>query len=119
MSQSPSVLIVEPSADAREVLRTVLERRGLKILEAFDAHNGLRLAHEFHPDVIVVDLDEMDIDQAALQAEFEAESTSCASSLIVLGKVARHSLPADQVLAKPYHFAPLVHKIEQLAAKAA
>ena len=119
MSQSPSVLIVQPSAETREVLRTVLERRGLNILETGDAHDGLRLAHAHHPDVIVVDLDEMNVDQAALQAEFEAESTSSASSLIILGKVARHALPADQVLAKPYHFAPLVHKIEQLAAKAA
>ena len=39
------------------------------------------------------------------------------SSLIILGKLRQGSLlPASHVLSKPYHFAPLVHTIEELAA---
>src|SRR4029453_2915874 len=118
MSQPPSVLIVEPSSDEREVLRTVLARRGLRIWEAAEGQQGLELAQEHHPDVIVLDADAHHADEVA--ARFGAASTGERSSLIVLGRLRRDgALSGTQAIAKPYHFAPLVHKIEQLAAKAA
>jgi Response regulator containing CheY-like receiver, AAA-type ATPase, and DNA-binding domains len=118
MSQPPSVLIVEPSADEREVLRTVLARRGLRIWEATAVEQGLALAREHHPDVIVLDAEEHDGDE--VEARFSAASTGERSRLIVLGRMrAGRAAPGTQAIAKPYHFAPLVHKIEQLAAKAA
>jgi CheY-like chemotaxis protein len=120
MSQSPSVLIVEPSADDREVLRTVLERRGLRIWEAAAVEQGLELAREHHPDVIVLDAEANHAGDESIQAEFDAISSEQTSSLIVLGRISRdRSLPASQVIAKPYHFGPLIHKIELLAARAA
>ena len=39
-----SVLVVDPSAENREVLRTVLHQRGLRIFEADEATSGLALA---------------------------------------------------------------------------
>jgi DNA-binding response OmpR family regulator len=112
-------LIVEPSADDREVLRTALERRGLRIFEAAAAADGAKLAAEHHPAVIVLDLDNQPED-AAVPAEFDAQHAGATPSIIILGTARRgHMLPADQVIAKPYRYAPLVHKIEQLAAKAA
>ena len=118
MPGSRSVLIIEPSADEREVLRTVLERRGLRIFEAAAANEGLQLAREQHPDVIVVDMDAQTAGQADLPAAFDDEGRG--QSVIVLGKArSTGRLPADRVIAKPYHFAPLVRKIEELAAKAA
>jgi len=120
MTRSPSVLIVEPSADEREVLRTVLERRGLRIWEAAGVERGLELARKHHPEVIVLDADANRSGNESIQAEFDATSTDQHSSLIVLGRISRdRSLPAGQVIAKPYHFGPLIHKIEQLAGKAA
>ncbi|MCI0359449.1 MAG: hypothetical protein L0211_13310 [Planctomycetaceae bacterium] len=118
MSQPPSVLIVEPSADEREVLRTVLARRGLQIWEAAEVEQGLALAREHHPDVIVLDAEAQRADE--VEARYGAASAGQRSSLIVLGRVGRDcAIAASQTIAKPYHFAPLVHKIEQLAAKAA
>jgi DNA-binding response OmpR family regulator len=117
---APAVLIVEPSADDREVLRTALERRGLRIFEASAAADGAKLAEEHHPAVIVLDLDNQPDDGGRVPAEFAAVHDSAAPSIIILGKACRgHALPPDQVIAKPYRYGPLVHKIEQLAAKAA
>jgi CheY-like chemotaxis protein len=119
MHTSNSVLIVDPSADEREVLRTVLARRGLRIFEAAEVDEGLALAREHRPDVIVLDSD-VQTAAADLPAAFEGQDGACERSVIVLGAAARpHRLPADQVIARPYHFAPLVRKIEELAAKAA
>ena len=117
---SPTVLIVDASADNREVLRTVLARRGLQIFEAEAADRGLELAREHRPDVIVLDLEAEKIDADAIRRQFSAEATSQESRLIVLGKIRRGPVfTGGHVISKPYHFAPLIHTIEQLAAKAA
>ena len=120
MPSSRSVLIVEPSADEREVLRTVLQRRGLRIWEAAEVEAGLELAREHHPDVIVLDAEARHADDADVQAQFDAAAREPHASLIILGRLRHHSsLPSSQQVAKPYHFGPLIHKIEQLAGKAA
>ena len=116
---SPSVLVVDPSAENREVLRTVLQQRGLRIWEADEAQAGLALAQEHHPDVIVLDLDADDANSDGVQLELRRELARENSSLIILGRLrGDSSLPARQVLSKPFHFAPLVHSIERLAAAA-
>jgi DNA-binding NtrC family response regulator len=117
---APSVLIVDPSADNREVLRTVLAGRGLRILEASAAEQGLELARAHHPDVIVLDLDAQQLEAEGVREQFAAETGHGEHHLIVLGKVRRSPFfTGGHVISKPYHFAPLVHTIEQLAAKAA
>jgi CheY-like chemotaxis protein len=120
MPPPKTVLIVEASADEREVLRTVLERRGLRIFEADGADEGLQLARDEHPDVIVLDMDARALeDGSELSAAFD-QACGDPTNVIVLGTVRSTArLPADQVIAKPYHFGPLVRKIEELAAKAA
>jgi CheY-like chemotaxis protein len=114
-----SVLVVDSSAENREVLRTVLHQRGLKIFEAEEAVSGLALAQEHHPDVIVLDLDADHAASEALDSQWRQEIDRDSSSLIILGKLRRDSLlPASRIVSKPYHFAPLVHTIQELAAAA-
>ncbi|MCH8177391.1 MAG: hypothetical protein IIC09_04185, partial [Proteobacteria bacterium] len=55
-----SVLIVDPSRDTREVLRIALARQGVEVLEADQRAEGMSIARERHPDVIVVDLEDPD-----------------------------------------------------------
>ena len=116
----PSVLIVDASPDNREVLRTALVRRGLTILEAEAVSEGLEMAREHRPDVIVLDLEAEKIEADSIRQQFSAEATSQESQLIVLGKIRRGPVfTGGHTISKPYHFAPLIHTIEQLAAKAA
>lgn len=124
--QSPSVLIVDSSADNREVLRTVLARRGMQILEADAADTGLKLAHKHHPDVVVLDLEAEQADASAIREQFVEEARGRQKNVIVLGKIRRGTAFPDDavftgghVISKPYHFAPLIHTIERLASKAA
>jgi hypothetical protein len=70
--------------------------------------------------VIVLDLEAQAADDEGLRDAYDAQSAGPETSLIVIGKARRYrGLPQAQVVAKPYHFAPLIHTIEQLAAKAA
>jgi CheY-like chemotaxis protein len=113
------VLIVDSSADNREVLRTVLARRGMQVLEAEAAEEGLTLAHEHCPDVIVLDLEAERPDAASMRQQFAGAARNRDKSVIVIGKIRSGPVfTGGHVISKPYHFAPLVHTIEQLAAKA-
>lgn len=120
MNQPASVLIVDRSADNREVLRTVLQRQGLRIFEAPEAEQGLELARTHQPDVIVLD-DECDASAPGqFTTECDARAGEHSPRLVILGRIHTGSgSQAARQIAKPYHFAPLVHTIQQLAAKAA
>lgn len=111
-----SVLIVDRSDDTREVLRTVLEARGLNILEASGARQGADLAQRFHPEVIVLDAESDEADNEWVHDRYEHESTAHHSHLLVLGRNQRFAatLPIDRIMPKPYHYAPLIRKIEEL-----
>ncbi len=63
----PSVLIVDRSKDSREVLRTVLEKRGVRTWEAAEARRGVELARQHHPQVIVLDLEAGDADHEEIR----------------------------------------------------
>ena len=121
-SRRASLLIVDESSDSIEVLRTIFELRGVSIFEADAADRGLASIRQHGPDVVVLDLElEPEADRKKLlQEAFESESRARDSDLVILGKAARPTaLPADHIVAKPYHYGPLVRTIEQLLARRA
>jgi DNA-binding response OmpR family regulator len=120
----PCVLIIDPSAENREVLRTALMRQGTEVVEAARTDDGLRLAQSRQPDVIVVDVECETAKAESIAEDFRGISTGQAPSMVVLGtpRQARQviisgRMPADEFVRKPYHYAPLIHKIEQLLAE--
>lgn len=112
-----SVLVVDPLEETREVLRTALESRGLHILAAAEAEQGLALAREHHPDLIVLDL-ECEGGKAAACGELT--SIAAETPVVLLGSARRAPGKAcpGQFVSKPYHYAPLIRKIEELLAEA-
>ena len=113
MGERSSVLIIERSGEIREVLRTALGRRGWQIFEASRADLGLELARRHQPALVVLDLDEQPAE--AWSDEFSTFSKSAKQTpLIVLGTVRRLRVNVGEFVPKPYHYSPLVSKIEQL-----
>ena len=118
---SASVLIVDRSEETRDVLRTILQTRGVNIFEAKQGAAGLELLREQHPHVVVLDL-EVDDDCTGLQGAYEDESRRDGTSLVMLGKVKGSNRSDDgdkssetrHVIEKPYHYGPLIRTIEQL-----
>ena len=115
MDSHRSVLIVDASDETRVVLQTVLERRGVRTMAASQARQGLALAQEHHPDLIVLDLE---IDPGGLEevaAPFAEQSRTDHGSLVLLGSVRRqYPLHQGEYVAKPYHYAPLIRRIEEI-----
>lgn len=114
--QPGCVILVGPNGDSREVLSTALRRRGLETYAAGQARTALRLIEEHAPDVVVLDGETADAGDGGIQAALEAQLEARGTPLIVLGRVRGQTLLPREVLTKPYHFAPLVHTIQELAA---
>ena len=112
-----SVLIVDESDDAREVLRTILARRGVRIFEAREERTGVAIARSQRPSVIVVDVDASPndltvCDELAEQADIDR------TSVVLLGSIRRwKGTTPREIVRKPYHFGPLIRKIEGLLAE--
>ena len=54
-SARPLVLIVDDHSDTRELLRSVIESKGYRVVEARDGEEAVRLAECFLPNLILMD----------------------------------------------------------------
>jgi CheY-like chemotaxis protein len=109
------VLIVDAADETRVVLQTALERLGLKTLAASQANEGLALAKEHRPELIVLDLEIEGGTPDDIASQFAQQTRSGVTSLVLLGGVRRpQPLPQGEYIAKPYHYAPLIRKIEEI-----
>lgn len=51
-----TVLLVEDNEDNRVVYATILQHHGYRVCEATNGQDAVRLAHEAHPDAILMDI---------------------------------------------------------------
>ena len=56
MGSKPKVLIVDDELDVRTLVAFHLERDGFDVLTSADGENGLKLAQEFRPELIILDI---------------------------------------------------------------
>lgn len=96
------------------MLTTALERRGIRTFTANRVDDGLELARRYSPDLVVFDLETPG--GVAEDAEAALSAIADQRSLIALGSVRSHRAPlcGGEFVRKPYHYAPLIRKIEEL-----
>ena len=116
MNGQRSVLIVDRSEETREVLQTVLERRGVRTLAAGRAEKGLELARRHHPDLVVLDLELDDMPAEEFCGAGETPALQYQPQFVLLGSLRRQGncLPEGEFVAKPYQYGPLIRRIEEL-----
>lgn len=110
------VLIVDRSAESRDVLASLLARRGAEVLEARGTAAAAAMAAENSPHLIVVDGDATTAGPPGGDGDLAAVAARNAVPIVVVGAIRRSAspLPVEQFVAKPYHYAALIRKIEEL-----
>lgn len=58
----PSILIIEDNEQNMYMLSYLLESSNYKVIKAYNGIDGLRLAHENHPEIILIDIQLPDMD---------------------------------------------------------
>jgi CheY-like chemotaxis protein len=110
------VLIIDKSAESRDVLRTLLERRGAMTMESKRPDQAVELAARFRPHLIVLDAESDHSDAGAATINLCTAARRTDTPIVILGTVRRPSgdHANSQIVAKPYHYGQLIHKIESL-----
>lgn len=118
MLPAPRILIVDESAESREVLSTLLQRQGATTLEADRPELAIQITSLQRPDLIVFDADSDHSDGGEPTCDLGAAATRNDTPIVVLGTVRKHRelLSTGEFVAKPYHYPPLIRKIEELLA---
>jgi CheY-like chemotaxis protein len=120
-----TVLLVEDNADNRTVYRSVLEHMGYDVQEAADGEEGIRIAGELRPDLILMDLSIPKCDGLEATRRLKAHPDTEAIPVVAL---TAHALPEDRAraneagcdscLAKPVEPARVLAEVERLIGRA-
>lgn len=108
------VLIVDQSAESREVLCALLARSGTAAIEATRAGEALPLAEQLAPQLIVLDVDSDSSENQTATRELAAVARRTNTPIVLLGRITGPELALDpsELLAKPYHYGQLIRRIE-------
>jgi len=111
---------VDASQESREVLRLLLELRGATTIETDRPEEGARLAARLHPNLIILDAESDRSPTGEPTNDLRKVASRNDTPIVILGKVRQLGgpLPPDQIVAKPYHYGPLIRKINGLLAAA-
>lgn len=114
-----TILLVEDNEMGRDMLSRRLERRGFTLVTAEDGEEGVRLAREHQPDLILMDLSLPVLDGWDATRRLKSDDATKQIPIIAL---TAHAMTGDESRAraagcndfdtKPVDFARLISKIE-------
>lgn len=115
------ILIVEDNEDNLSLLQLLLEREKYKVLSARDGLEGLKIARQEQPDLVLLDLAMPEMDGWELAKTLKADITTQRIPIIA---VSAHALPKDReralasgcdgFIVKPFSIANLTAEIARL-----
>jgi GAF domain-containing protein/CheY-like chemotaxis protein len=106
-SSAPTVLVIDDDADARDLMRRFLAREGFDTLTAADGSEGLRLARQFKPNLITLDVMMPRMDGWGVLKELQADPALAAIPVVMLSILDEQekgfALGAADYLVKPFN----------------
>jgi len=119
-----TILIIEDQADMRENIATILHMEGYEVLEAGDGREGLNVAREDKPDLILCDVMMPKIDGHGVLQALRADRTISGTPFIFLTARGEKqdqrtgmNLGADDYLIKPVSAEDLLNAVEARLAR--
>ena len=114
---APLVMIVDDDPNARHLLAATVRREGYRVIEAADGETALTLAHEWHPDIITLDVLMPRMDGWAVLTAFKSDLELAETPIIIVTVLEDRgiavSLGAAEFLTKPVDRARLAATIRQ------
>ena len=117
---SRRIMIVEDTADNRQIMRDLLSTAGYDLVEAIDGEAGVRLAATEHPDLILMDIQLPVIDGYEATRRIKADATLAHIPIIAVTSYAlsgdeakARAAGCDGYVAKPFSPRQLLAKVRE------
>ena len=121
MTEQALILIVEDNEKNMKLARDVLQFNGFRTLEAVTAGQGLALAAEHRPDLILMDIQLPDMDGTAALRRLRGDATTAGIKVVALTAFAMKddrerfvSAGFDGYLSKPISVRELPSQVREL-----
>lgn len=113
------ILLVDDDREMISIIGIWLKREGYRIIEATDGQQGLNLALEERPDLVVLDLDMpaltgIEVCRELRRLEFESPILMLTGRSLTDDRVAGLNVGADDYLGKPFDLRELLARIQAL-----
>lgn len=119
--QAKRLLLIDDEPAVQTLVRLVLEGEGWQVLVARDGLQGLALAREQHPDVILLDVALPDVSGLEVCRQLKADPSTSAIPIAMLTAMAQETdrrsamaLGADDYVTKPWRPAALMTKVASM-----
>lgn len=116
------ILVVEDSDQIRELLTLVLSAEDYDVKDAEDGEEGLRLAREWTPDLITMDLALPKKDGWSVIKELKKDKVTKGISILVISAYTREldkplRRRVDRVISKPFYITQVVNEVTEIFEK--
>lgn len=120
-----TILIVENNHTHAKLTATLLEKTGYAVLLAGDAEDGMRIARERQPDLILMDIQLPGLNGLAATRQLKDDTVTRVIPVIVLTTFTMeyqereiHVSGADGFIAKPYYYKKFLDVVKAALPKA-
>jgi CheY-like chemotaxis protein len=122
-SEPATILVVEDYSDTRELLSTLLRRKGYNVVGASNGKEGLLEASRTHPDLILMDLALPEMDGVETAQRIHSVPKLSETPIFVVSayvteevKAAAIAAGCTEIFTKPIEVADLLERIKEVLA---
>ena len=127
MSSEPATIVcIEDEPGVIELIRLILERRGLKVVGAGSGAEGLEAVRQVRPSLVLLDLMMPGMDGWEVYRRMKADATMKTIPVIIVTAkaegidevLAKHIAKVDDYIKKPFSLQELLQAIEKVLNRA-
>src|SRR5258705_1159056 len=117
-ADTAKILVIEDYLDTRELLATLLQRKGYRVIEAEDGVEGLLKAGWMYADLIIMDLSVPEMDGVEAARRIHAQAKLSQIPIFVISAYLTEAVKADvraagctEIFSKPFDSELLLERI--------
>ena len=116
------ILCIEDEQEMIDLIRLILSRRGFDVRGANSGEEGLKIIHEAHPDLVLLDLMMPDMDGWEVYQKMKGDETTKNIPVVVVTAKAQsidkvlglHIAKVDDYIAKPFSPQELLTSVDNV-----
>jgi DNA-binding response OmpR family regulator len=113
------IVVVEDNQDINDLLSSILEEEGYRVISVTDGREAVEAAREHRPDLITLDLALPGKDGWAIARELQEDPTTEHIPILVISAYTRDldaplRRQVDRIISKPFYFTQVVNEVDAI-----